>query len=102
MDLSGADLSENIWTDEEVGIWLALDACTGCGLRTVRLKQVFERLGSLQTFWTASADELHDMAGSAYGLAWINDDFIGKFLARRAQRKGPVEPAPHPAESSKP
>ncbi len=81
----------DIWAGDELSFWLALDACSGCGLRTTRLAKAFERFGTLKSLWLASHDELRDLgrsyldSGSSTGLPWINDDFIAKFLPKRAE-----------------
>jgi DNA processing protein len=73
-----------MWGDEELKYWLALDQCSGCGLRATKLISVFDRFETVSKLWTATPAELKEMGGWPYALGWINAEFIEKFVAKRA------------------
>jgi len=74
-----------LWGNEELKYWLALDLCSGCGLRASRMINLYDRFETMKTFWHASASELKDMSRSPYYLGWITDDLIAKFVAKRSE-----------------
>ncbi|MDQ5967299.1 MAG: DNA-processing protein DprA [Cyanobacteriota bacterium erpe_2018_sw_39hr_WHONDRS-SW48-000098_B_bin.30] len=100
------------WRDEETLYWVALDQSQiGLGFR--KLQMIYDRLGSMERFWQADPLDLQEMGtDTVYGLPFLTEEVIGKFLKYRqstdpAQLVAKLEeadtrayPYPHPGYPS--
>ena len=73
-----------MWGDEELKYWLALDHVTGCGLRASRLIMIYDRFESMSKIWNATVAELRQWREWPYAIGWLTNEFIEKFVAKRA------------------
>lgn len=65
-------------TEEELACWLAFDQLTGTGVGPIRIKLLYDRLGSMQTAWAASKEVLQRIPG-------FNEQTMDKFMAKRQE-----------------
>lgn len=79
----GSDLGYLDWRETETKYWVAFNQIVGAGVNIRKLKPAYERLGSLEKLWKADPLDLKEMGEGPYGMAFLNDEFIGKFLEAR-------------------